>query len=331
MRGGTRERRGVQVEPEVRAGPVGRPGAGPSRRSSTGCARSRGPPPRRPPRVRGRRTRSTMDPIRSARRPHQPLAASPVDTGRSAGTARGTRRTARRTGRGPPDPARGAARPTSSPATPSSSDANAPTPTAARIAAPRTAVSPTAGIATGTPRTSALIRAQVSPGRRPAGQAQLAHRRTGRRERLRDVPHRERRALQDRAGEVLRPVGQRQPEETPRGRLVEDRCALPRQVRQEHEPIGTRRDAARPRRTARRATSGRRAPALRSQSTDAPSAAIAPPTTQRPGSGAGARNAPSHVDRAVGVDADAAGRPARVHGVARRAQPGAQHATPSRR
>ena len=130
--------------------------------------------------------------------------------------------------------------------------------------------------------------------RAAAGQPQLADRGAGRGERLGDAsasrtPHpRATARASSRA-----PVRQRQPEERAARLLVEDRRPLARQVRQEHQPAGAGRAPPRPRRTAPPASSRAAEHRLRSQSTDAPSAAIAPPTTHRPGSGAGARNSPS--------------------------------------
>ena len=244
---------------------------------------------------------------------------------------RGTTRTPRRSARGRPGRAPGDAPRTSSPPRPPRATRTAPTPTAARIAAPRTAVSPTVGIATGTPRTSALIRAQASPGRRPAGQPQLANRGAGRRQRLRDVAQRERRPLERRASEVLRPVGQRQPEEHAARLLVEDRRALPRQVRQEHEPVGAGRDPPRPRGTARPASSGRPAP----RSAPSPRTRPAPPSPRPRPTARAAAPAPGtparHLDRAVRVDPDPAGRAARVHRVARQRAALRPASRPSRR
>ena len=128
-----------------------------------------------------------------------------------------------------------------------------------------------------------------------------------------------------------RPCAERQADERAACLLVEHRRPLAREVGQEHEPAragrhGGGRREQRPRRRPRRGARPRAAsrPTRRV-------AAIAPPTTQRPGSGAGATNRPGSLDRAVGVDADPARRAARVHGVARRAEPRAEHRSPSRR
>ena len=91
--------------------------------------------------------------------PAPPARASPARApGRATGTPRTGRRTPART-----DGSGSIRRSTTVIATTAASRSGwRPVPAAARIAAPRTAVLSIAGIATGTPRTSALIRAQVS-------------------------------------------------------------------------------------------------------------------------------------------------------------------------
>ena len=208
--------------------------------------------------------------------------------------------------------------------TPASSDETVPTPTAARIAAPRTAVSPTVGIATGTPRTSALMRAHASPAEgRPASRSS----RTG-------APAAASGSATCRSANAApsstararcsRPVGQREPEEHATRLLVEDRRALPRQVRQEHEPIGAGCD---PR--------GREEQLVRRPSVaqhDAPHPVHGcpqrghrPAHDPQPGQRCRRQERPGHLDRAVGIDPDPAGRAAGVDRVARSAKTGAQH------
>ena len=166
-----------------------------------------------------------------------------------------------------------------------------PVPAAARIAAPRTAVLSIAGIATGTPSTSALIRAQVSSwlGRpasrssRSGAPASTSGSATWRSENAA--------ASRTARASCARPCAERQADERAARPLVEDRRPLAGEVGQEHEAVRAGRDGGRGGRAARRRSS-RRPSTARSQSTAAPVAAMAPPTTQRPGSGAGATNRP---------------------------------------
>ena len=185
-------------------------------------------------------------------------------------------------------------------ATPASRSATAPTPAAARIAAPRTADSPDRR---DRDRHAQDVGLDPRPGvarRTTAGEPELADRRAGRGQRFRHRTHRERRAFQDRASQLGAAVGQREPDERAACRFVEQRRPLAREVRQEQEPARAQEGPA--------AASGASAPRpsaapartdSRSQSTDAPRAAIAPPTTHRPGSGAGAANRPGHGERPV--------------------------------
>ena len=183
---------------------------------------------------------------------------------------------------------------------------------------------PIAGSATGTPRTSALIRAQVSSWLGAPGQPQLADRGARGDERLRDVAQRERRALEDGPGEVRPAVLRASGPRTRPGPARRTRVPARRRGR-----AGTR---GRPHRRARDAAAANSSSAdqpspvtPRIQSTAAPSAAIAPPTTQRPGQRRGRHEQARDHDLAVRVDPDAAGRPAGVHRVARRPQARPEH------
>ena len=169
------------------------------------------------------------------------------------------------------------------------------------------------------------MRAQASPGvRRPAGRSTRigapAAASGSATERIANAaPSRTARASS------ARPWPSVSPTNAPRASLVEQRRPLAREVGQEHQPARARPAPRRPPPAASSASTAPGSTSSRSQSTDAPRAAIAPPTTHRPGNGAGATNSPSASIAPVGVDARA--RPTRrpcpprrpAHGGPRRA------------
>ena len=175
---------------------------------------------------------------------------------------------------------------------------------------------PTDGIPTGSPSTSALIRAQASPGvRRPAGRSS----RIG-------APASASGSATDRIANAApsstarassaRPVAERQPDERAPGVLVEQRRPLAREVRQEHEAAGAGRDRGRLREQRARVDSAARA---RPRAASRPRRPARPSPRRRPSARAaapGATNSPSAATGAIGVDPQPAGGAARVDRVA---------------